>query len=66
MTWEPDVVKGHPTRPLHDEHGRLINLLTVCSECGELRSILFLTGDRWYCSKCRAEGTAKPKLYPVN
>ena len=57
-------IKGHPVLELHhdDTHTTLI---TVCAHCGEFRTILFLTRDRWYCSKCRAQGAAPPNLYPV-
>jgi len=58
-------IQGHPTVPLLDDLGDLIQLITVCAECGETRTILFLTKDRWYCTKCRAEGAAPPNLYPV-
>ena len=62
---EPPVITGHPTLPLLDDHGDQIDTVTVCGNCGELRTILILTGDRWYCSKCRAEGRSRPNLYPV-
>ena len=59
------TIKGHPTAPVLDENGNLIQMITVCGHCGEARTILFLTRDRWYCSKCRAEGVTPPNLYPV-
>jgi ribosomal protein S27AE len=40
-------------------------MITVCAHCGQTRTILFLRKDRWYCTKCRAEGAAPPNLYPV-
>jgi translation initiation factor 2 beta subunit (eIF-2beta)/eIF-5 len=58
-------IRGHPAAPLLDELGDVIQMITVCAECGEMRTILFLTRDRWYCTKCRAEGAAPPNLYPV-
>jgi ribosomal protein S27AE len=58
-------IKGHPTVPLLDDVGNLKQMITACAHCGELRTILFLTKDRWYCSKCRAEGATPPNLYPV-
>jgi ribosomal protein S27AE len=60
-----EVVDGHPDVELLDEAGEIIQMLTVCASCGQARSILFLDRDRWYCSACRAEGSASPKLYPV-
>ena len=63
MAAEPAVIGGHPTLELvTDDQSTLI---TVCASCGELRTILFLRRDRWYCSKCRAEGAAPPNLYPI-
>jgi hypothetical protein len=40
-------------------------VITVCAECGRMRSVLFLDRDRWFCTSCRAEGAAAPNLYPV-
>jgi translation initiation factor 2 beta subunit (eIF-2beta)/eIF-5 len=40
-------------------------LITVCANCGQMRTILFLTRDRWLCTKCKTEGAAPPNLYPV-
>jgi len=40
-------------------------VITVCAECGRMRSVLFLDRDRWFCTGCRAEGAAAPNLYPV-
>lgn len=61
-----EVINGHPTVPLLDDTGEQIDLLTVCAECGSVRSILFLTGDRWMCVSCRVEGVAPPRLYPTS
>ena len=58
-------IQGHPTVPLLDQAGDLIQMITVCAECGETRTILFLTKDRWYCTKCRASGAAPPNLFPI-
>jgi len=58
-------IQGHPTAPLLDEAGNLIQMITVCGHCGETRSILLLTRDRWYCAKCRAEGATAPSMFPV-
>jgi ribosomal protein L37AE/L43A len=40
-------------------------VITVCAECGQMRSVLFLNRDRWFCTKCRAEGAAPPNMYPI-
>jgi ribosomal protein S27AE len=63
---EPQVISGHPEEPLLDSTGNLIQMLTVCAHCGNVRTILFLTEDRWYCSSCRMTGIAPPRLYPVS
>ena len=63
---EPAVIDGHPTLELVNDQGDTIQLLTVCAECGQVRSILFLTRDRWYCTSCRTEGKAPPRMFPVS
>ncbi len=57
-------IQGHPAVELWHDTGPP-TLITVCVECGALRSILFLRRDRWYCTKCRLEGKAPPNLYPI-
>ena len=58
------MIKGHPGVQYESADGRQLTV-TVCAECGELRSLLWLTGDRWYCRSCRAEGVGRGKLIPV-
>ena len=58
-------IKGHPTVPLLNDEGNLVQMITVCAHCGEARTILLLTRDRWYCSKCRAEGVTAPHMFPI-
>ena len=57
-------INGHPGIVMPSDNGQPV-LLTVCAECGELRSILFLDEDRWFCTRCRAEGASRPNLYPI-
>ncbi len=57
-------IQGHPVIEL-DTGADEPTLITVCAHCGEMRTILFLRRDRWYCTKCRMEGVAPPNLYPV-
>lgn len=57
-------IHGHPAVELGLGDGTP-TLLTVCANCGQLRTILFLRKDRWYCTQCRIEGAAPPNLYPV-
>jgi len=62
----PDpTIKGHPNIVLEHESGPP-TLITVCSTCGELRTIIFFDKDRWFCTKCRVEGAAPPNLYPIS
>lgn len=63
MAASPEI-QGHPALVLEHEH-RQPTLVTVCAHCGQLRTILFLRRDRWYCTRCRAEGAAPPNLYPI-
>jgi len=64
VTWEPTVIQGHPTVELDSGHGQPV-LITVCAHCGEMRTILFLDGDRWTCTACRTEGHNRPRVFPV-
>jgi hypothetical protein len=41
-------------------------VITVCAECGRMRTVLFLDGDRWFCVGCRAEGATAPNYFPSN
>jgi hypothetical protein len=54
-------INGHPA--IMGDNGILI---TVCANCGEMRTILFLSKDRWFCTKCRVEGATAPNLYPIS
>jgi ribosomal protein S27AE len=63
MSAEP-TIQGHPAIELDLGNGQA-TLITVCASCGQMRTILFLSKDRWFCTKCRAEGAAPPNLYPV-
>jgi ribosomal protein S27AE len=58
-------IKGHPTVELDLGNGQP-TLITVCANCGELRTILMLTKDRWYCTRCRIEGATVPNLFPIS
>lgn len=57
-------IDGHPALILPTDDGRG-TLITCCAQCGQVRTILFLDHDRWFCTKCRAEGASAPNLYPV-
>jgi len=58
-------IQGHPAVELWTDTGPP-TMITVCAHCGELKTILFLRRDRWYCTRCRMEGAAPPNLYPVS
>lgn len=60
----PGEIGGHPVEELEGADGNPV-LITVCSGCGRMRSILFLSKDRWLCTGCRAEGTSPPNLFPI-
>ncbi len=57
-------ISGHPAVELDLGNGQA-TLITCCAACGELRTILFLDKDRWFCFRCRAEGATRPHLYAV-
>jgi hypothetical protein len=54
------TISGHPVLELGGG-----TLITVCAECGQMRTILFLDRNRWFCTQCRANGAAAPNLYPI-
>lgn len=58
-------IAGHPAIEAVTESGRKMEI-TVCSDCGGLRTILYLAGDRWLCTQCRAEGSSKPTPIPLS
>lgn len=62
----PHEIGGHPTAELYLVPDQPPTLITVCAACGNLRTVLFLTKDRWFCFTCKTEGAAPPNLYPVS
>lgn len=58
-------IGGHPTVEAWNDEGRALNF-TVCAGCGSLRSVLFLSRDRWYCTACRNEGDARPTVVALS
>lgn len=61
----PDEIQGHPVRELYLAADTEPTLITVCANCGQMKTILFLSKDRWFCFQCKSEGQTKPQLYPV-
>lgn len=57
-------IRGHPSLPAESHAGAF--RITVCAECEALRTVLFLSKDRWYCTRCRAEGDARPTVIPLH
>lgn len=64
MAANPEI-GGHPTLELIIGGDTEPTMITVCASCGQMRTILFLSRDRWLCTKCRVEGATSPHLYPV-
>lgn len=61
----PDpTINGHPTLELDNGRSQP-TLITVCAQCGNMRTIIFLRRDRWFCFQCLTEGAIPPNLYPV-
>jgi len=56
------TIHGHPGIPVVFSDGST-GEFTVCAGCGHLRTILWLSQDRWYCTQCRSNGNNKPKQY---
>lgn len=61
---QPETVDDHPALVMPDGNGEAV-AITVCAECGKLRTVLWLDQDRWYCSSCRTQGRSKPKMFPI-
>lgn len=59
-------IKGHPELPTYAEDGTQVGMITVCAGCERIRTILFLSGDRWFCTACREEGDARPTQIPLS
>lgn len=65
MSAAPDpTISGHPEVLLPNAADSPVTI-TVCAGCGEMRTVLWLSQDRWFCTKCRAEGDARPKMIPI-
>ena len=58
-------ISGHPALELEPEVGSNPVVITLCAFCGEMRSVLWLTKDRWICRSCKAEGLQPPNMYPI-
>lgn len=65
MPSDPHTIGGHPAVAAIPNSGRAFNL-TVCAECGRMRTVLFLSRDRWYCTACRNSGDARPTTIPMS
>lgn len=40
-------------------------VIHLCANCERMRTVLFLSHDRWLCTACRNEGTARPTVVPI-
>ena len=60
----PGEIQGHPEILLPNATDNPV-AITVCCDCGAMRSVLWLDGDRWYCRQCRASSDNRPKVYPI-
>jgi hypothetical protein len=58
------TINGHPTLELVNGDQEPV-VVTVCAHCGAMRSVLWLTVDRWICNQCKTEGASRPNMYPV-
>lgn len=54
------TIKGHPSIFAYPDKGAPKEI-TVCANCEGISTILMLVGDRWYCTKCKNSGDAKPQ-----
>lgn len=58
------TIKGHPEIVQVNDLEQPVTI-TVCAGCGQMRTILWLDKDRWYCNQCRMEGTTRPSMFPL-
>ena len=66
MNWaDAATIGGHPTQELEPMLGSEPVVITVCCICGEMRSVLWLTEDRWYCRSCKHVGDNRPHMFPL-
>ena len=40
-------------------------VIYLCACCERVRTVLFLSNDRWLCTACRNEGTERPSFIPI-
>jgi hypothetical protein len=59
------TIQGHPAVAAHRPHAPALQI-TVCAGCERMRTILFLSRDRWFCTACREEGDARPTQIPLS
>lgn len=65
---EPGIIRGHPVerhQNLWDPNGPPITI-TVCANCGQMRTVLWLDHDRWICTRCKTAGSNRPTIIPIN
>jgi hypothetical protein len=60
----PAEIRGHPEILLPNASDNPV-AITVCCECGAMRSVLWLDNDRWRCNSCRAESGNRPTVIPI-
>jgi hypothetical protein len=58
-------IGGHPAIDAHRPSASALKI-TVCANCERVRTILFFSADRWFCTACREEGDARPAQIPVS
>ena len=59
------TIEGHPNILAHNTEGRTMKII-ICAECNAVRSVLYLSKDRWYCTSCRNSGDARPTMIPLS
>lgn len=53
------TIAGHPSVSLEREGAPAIEI-ALCAGCGGMHTILMLSRDRWFCTRCRNAGDARP------
>lgn len=61
------TISGHPSLELVSVVDNQTPIqITICANCGGLKTILFLDEDRWFCARCKEDGVVAPKMFAVN
>jgi ribosomal protein S27AE len=56
------TILGHPSVSVERESAPAVQI-ALCAGCGGMHTILMLSHDRWFCTRCRNAGDARPRQF---